>query len=169
MKKLLIFGNSGSGKSSLAKNISETEDIPHFDLDTVAWLDSDPPQRMPLDCSFRELQAFTVENESWVIEGCYTDLLELLSPQANEIIFLNLPAELCIENAKNRPWEPHKYDSKKAQDEKLSMLLLWIAQYNNRHDTFSLTSHLSFYENFKGTKKMHTTNTDIIIRRGNGA
>jgi len=43
------------------------------------------------------------ENESWIIEGCYTDLLNLLSPQANEIIYLNLPTDLCIENAKNRP------------------------------------------------------------------
>ncbi|MDG2090004.1 MAG: AAA family ATPase [Gammaproteobacteria bacterium] len=161
MKKLIIFGNSGSGKSSLAKHISETEGLTHLDLDTIAWLDSSPPQRAPLDSCSNILQAFMVENNSWVVEGCYADLLNLLSPQANEIIYLNLSVELCIENAKNRPWEPHKYESKQTQDEQLSMLLEWIAQYQFRDDTFSQTSHLNFYHSFTGEKIMYTSNADF--------
>ena len=65
---------------------------------------------------------------------------------------MNLPIELCIENAKNRPWEPHKYDSKAAQDANLAMLIDWIAQYNQRTDTFSKSAHQKLYDEFSGNK-----------------
>lgn len=161
-KKLLIFGNSGSGKSSLAKHISSTENLAYLDLDSFAWLDTEPPQRMSLDDTFNELQKFIRKNKSWVIEGCYTDLLDLLSSHANEIIYLNLPIDLCVKNAKNRPWEPHKYESMEAQNENLSMLLDWIKQYETREDVFSKKSHLKFYHDFSGKKLMHTTNTNLV-------
>ncbi len=32
---------------------------------------------------------------------------------------MNLDVALCIENAINRAWEPHKYESKELQDKKL--------------------------------------------------
>ncbi len=159
-RKLLIFGNSGSGKSNLAKHLNKTENIAHLDLDPLAWLNTDPPQRASLNKSFKKLQEFIDGKQSWVIEGCYTDLLELISHQANEIIYLNLPVELCIENAKNRPLEPHKYESKNAQDDNLAMLTEWIIQYENRDDEFSKKSHLKFYDSFAGKKKMVTKNIE---------
>tara|TARA_R110000824_G_scaffold336_9_gene2306 strand:- start:104041 stop:104535 length:495 start_codon:yes stop_codon:yes gene_type:complete len=160
-KKILIFGNSGSGKSTLARALAKTENLAHLDLDNYAWLDTMPPQRAALKDSFAKVQEFLDKNQAWVIEGCYTDLLELLSSKANEIIFLNLPIESCIENAKNRPWEAHKYASKQKQDENLSMLLDWIAQYSQRDDVFSHAAHLSFYAAFSGKKTMLTRNTEI--------
>ncbi len=159
-RKILIFGNSGSGKSNLARHLTKTEKIAHLDLDPIAWLNTVPPKRAPLNESFKKLQKFIDGKENWVIEGCYTDLLELLSHQTNEIIYLNLPVELCIENAKRRPWEPHKYESKKAQDENLTMLTEWIIQYENRDDEFSKKSHLKFYDNFTGKKQMYTNNIE---------
>ena len=37
-RKLVIFGNSASGKSSLAKKLAEQAQLAHLDLDTLAWL-----------------------------------------------------------------------------------------------------------------------------------
>ncbi len=96
---------------------------------------------MPLAESKRAIDAFTGANDSWVIEGCYSDLLEIAIAAATEIIFLNLAVEDCIANAKQRPWEPHKYASKKAQDANLAMLIGWIAQYAERSDAFSKSAH----------------------------
>lgn len=152
MRKILVFGNSGSGKSTIAARLSREHGLAHLDLDSLAWLPVQPPQRMPLDESTRLMREFTSRNESWVVEGCYTDLLEVLAPQATEILFLKLSVEQCLENARNRPWEPHKYESREAQDANLEMLLAWITQYESRDDVFSLTAHSRFYEEFPGTK-----------------
>ncbi len=141
MRKILIFGNSGSGKSTLAAQLCAAGDIAHLDLDTLAWEPTSPPKRTPFAQARQEIDAFIQSNNGWVIEGCYTDLLALAMPSATEMIYLNLPIEACMENAKRRPWEPHKYASKAAQDENLEMLLTWIADYDRRTDSFSKASH----------------------------
>jgi adenylate kinase family enzyme len=161
VRKILIFGNSGSGKSTLAKALCDSEGLSHLDLDLLAWKPVSPPERKPLAESETEISAFINSNTDWVIEGCYTDLLEIALPFSNEIIFMNLPIELCIENAKNRPWEPHKYESKEAQDNNLDMLINWISQYSRRDDTFSESSHKHLYKSYSGKKSMFTGNAMV--------
>ena len=97
-------------------------------------------------------------NRQWVIEGCYADLLKIAIPQSSKIIYLNLPVEVCISNAERRPWEPHKYESKAAQDVNLAMLTAWIAQYTIRDDTFSKSAHEALFDSYKGEKTMYTSN-----------
>ncbi len=159
MRKIVIFGNSGSGKSTLAKKLSGAESLAHLDLDTLAWMPTVPPERRPLSESKAEILEFIRSNASWVIEGCYSDLLEVALESSNELIFMNLPIESCIENARNRPWEPHKYESKEAQDRNLNMLINWISQYSERTDTFSKASHTALYERYSRKKCMLTSNS----------
>lgn len=161
MRKVLVFGNSGSGKSTLAKHLADTENLAHFDLDTIAWLPTNPPQRAPVEASFENLKCFFNDHDSWVIEGCYGDLISLTVPYANELIFLNLDTEACIENAKNRPWEPHKYSSMEEQNDNLKMLLGWIAGYNERNDELSCKAHQRIFDEFSGNKTMYTSNPTL--------
>lgn len=163
MSKILIFGNSGSGKSSLAKKISTKQSIAHLDLDTIAWQATTPPTRTSIANSQTQINDFMDVNESWVIEGCYADLLSLVINSASEVLFLNLPVELCVVNAKNRPWEPHKYKSKAAQDENLLMLIQWIKEYPNRNDCLSEIAHKELYNSFNGKKFMYTSNTESNV------
>ncbi|WP_241238895.1 AAA family ATPase [Colwellia sp. Arc7-635] len=156
VKKVVIFGNSASGKSSLAKKLAKQEQLAHLDLDTLAWLPAasptSPPQRQHLDISMTEINTFIHQHNAWVIEGCYSDLLVQTLDKCSEIIFLNLPTESCIDNAKKRPWEPHKYNSKAEQDSNLAMLIDWIAQYEQRTDSFSKAAHQQLYDQFNGEK-----------------
>lgn len=158
MRKVLIFGNSGSGKSTLAKKLCVSANLSHLDLDTLAWKSTLPPERKPLMESELEISRFINTNEEWVIEGCYSDLLEMALPSSSEIVFMNLPIKLCIENAGKRPWEPHKYESKEAQDNNLEMLIGWISQYSERNDTFSEVAHKDLYEKYSGKKRAVTSN-----------
>ena len=158
MRKILIFGNSGSGKSTLAKQLCDAKALSHLDLDTLAWTNTVPPQRKELPESIVKIQCFTEANEAWVVEGCYADLLEQLLPCCDEIIFMNLPVESCIANARNRPWEPHKYDSKAAQDANLDMLIEWIKQYEHRADEFSYLAHRRIFDGFTGRKREFNAN-----------
>ena len=162
MKKILIFGNSGAGKSTLATKLNTKFNLAHLDLDTLAWLDTQPPSRKPLNESFKILDSFLSENNEWVIEGGYVDLLQYVSNEASEIIFLNPGREVCIEHCKQRPWEPHKYSSKAAQDKNLKMLLAWVKDYESRGDEFSLKSHKVLYNSFTGKKTEVTEEENSI-------
>lgn len=157
MRRVLVLGNSGSGKSTLAESLSKSEGLSHFDLDSIAWLSTEPPERSPIQECAGKIQRFMASNDKWVIEGCYTDLIEVAVHDATEMIFLHLSVEDCIANAIGRPWEPHKYSSKEEQDEHLQMLIDWISAYPDRDDTCSLQSHLALYERFHGKKTMKTT------------
>src|SRR5688572_4063194 len=146
------MGNSGSGKSTLASRLARESGAAHLDLDTLAWLPTNPPQRAPLGEAVAKIEAFIASHAAWVIEGCYADLLSVATAHAERLVFLNPGVDVCIANAKARPWEPHKYESKAAQDANLAMLIDWIRAYETRADEFSLAAHRRLFDEFSGDK-----------------
>jgi adenylate kinase family enzyme len=152
--RTLIVGNSGSGKSTLAHRLAVRDGLAHLDLDTLAWTPGvTPPARMPLAESRRDIHAFVAANPGWVIEGCYADLLAEAARDATTLVFLNPGVAACIANARQRPFEPHKYASKEAQDANLEMLVAWIRDYEARTDeVFSLTAHRALFAGFSGDR-----------------
>lgn len=162
MLRILVFGNSGSGKSTFAAKVASRPDIAHLDLDTIAWKPGQPGVRETLHTSFEAIDAFVEKHANWVIEGCYASLLEYAADSANQIIFLNPGVESCQQNCRSRPWEPHKYESKEAQDKNLAMLLDWVAAYETRGDEFSLQQHRMLFDAFDGTKAELTNNEQAL-------
>jgi adenylate kinase family enzyme len=158
VRKILVFGNSGSGKTTLASALHEEFGLSHLDLDTLAWLPGTPPQRSPLAVSVTRIAEFAGQSADWVIEGCYADLLEVVAVDATEMIYMDLSVSACIANARARPWEPQKYQSKQAQDANLAMLLEWIGEYETRDDTFSRAAHQKLYDRYSGNKRRITAN-----------
>ncbi len=163
MKRIIIFGNSGSGKSTLSKHYAEKFNLQHLDLDILAWQDTNPPARQPLEKSIIEIKQFIAQNENWVIEGGYTDLLAIALVDSTEIIFLNLSVASCIENCKNRPWESHKYESAEKQDTNLAMLIEWVKQYPERSDVFSRQAHSQLFESYAGEKTQYHSNNPASV------
>jgi len=55
LKRILIFGNSGSAKTTLAQRLCKQYQLAHLDLDTIAWQAAvsanKPPQRNALSKS----------------------------------------------------------------------------------------------------------------------
>jgi len=163
MYRIVVFGNSGSGKSTLARQFSSKHGLAHLDLDTLAWQDTSPPARRPIEDSFAEITQFVSTHQSWVIEGCYSDLLSLATKTASEVIFLNPGVGTCMANCRNRPFEPHKYQSQEEQDKNLDMLLDWVREYPERVDEFSLKSHQKLYSDFAGKKTEYLSNTRDVL------
>ena len=162
MRRVIIFGNSASGKSTLAKRFAE-QGLAHLDLDTLAWDMTPQPVRRDKKLSCQKIDTFTQKHNHWVIEGCYSDLLAHVLEDATEVIFMNLPIDLCIINAKRRPWESHKYASKSKQDANLTMLIDWISLYGSRSDEFSLQAHQALFDKFTGKKSQIIDNTIVNI------
>jgi adenylate kinase family enzyme len=165
MPRYVLVGNSGSGKSTLARRLARGGGLAHLDLDTLAWEPVQPPRRRPIADSAREITSFMGANDDWVIEGCYADLLETTLRHCTCLLFLNPGIEACVANARIRPWEPHKYPSKEAQDANLVMLIGWIRDYETRSDTFSLAAHRALFDSFGGNKIELTSREAIAAIR----
>ena len=150
MRRIVVFGNSGSGKTTLARVLTSQYTLAHLDLDSLAW--DSPGVRRSLAESGSTIRDFIHEHSEWVIEGFYADLLEQVLPYASEVRFLNPGVEACIANCRARPWEPEKYPSKEAQDQKLDFLLDWVREYESRTDEYSLARHRELFDGFRGPK-----------------
>ena len=151
MHRILIYGNSGSGKTTMARKAAAGHGLPHLDLDLVAW--DAPGERRALAESVAALEAFFAANEGWVIEGCYGDLVEAALPYCTELRFLNPGVEACVAHCRARPWEPEKYASPGEQDQRLAFLLGWVRQYDTRADEYGLARHRAIFDGFGGTKR----------------
>lgn len=151
MRRIVIFGNSGSGKTTMARRLARELMLTHLDLDSLAWDESGA--RSSAEASHRLITDFLQSHSSWVIEGCYGDLIEHVLPSATEVRFLNPGVEACVANCLARPWEPEKYPSKEAQDRNLELLLDWVREYETRKDEYSLERHRRIFDGFDGPKE----------------
>lgn len=154
--KILVYGNSGSGKSTYAQALAAQHGLAHLDLDTIVW---EPGQiAVPRDpqAIADSLGAFIASQPQWVIEGCYGDLVERASGHCTELVFLNPGLEACLANNRRRPWEPHKYASMEQQDAMLANLQAWVAGYYTRDDAWSYSAHRRIFDVHQGAKTEHT-------------
>lgn len=151
--RVLIIGNSGSGKSTYARLLSRRHGIPHLDLDALVWEPGQIAVARPMDAVARDLRAYTQTTPAWVIEGCYGDLAELLLPACTELVFLNPGLEACLAHTRSRPWEPQKYAEEADQRRMLPQLLAWVAEYYTRDDAWSYRFHRRLFEAFPGARR----------------
>lgn len=93
--KIHIIGCSGSGKTYLAKALSEKYNIPHFDLDDIQWDNTAEGYgvKMPIE-KRTELLNNILENEDWIIEGVYYAWVGKCFEDADKIYALDLPKRI---------------------------------------------------------------------------
>lgn len=151
--RVAIIGNSGSGKSTLARRLSEMNDLALLELDSIVWEPGKVAVQRDKAAIEADLHRFLSEHESWIVEGCYAELVEKVLSAGPELIFLNPGEAACIRNNRSRPWEPHKYASKEAQDAMLENLIAWVKDYYTRNDQWSLSAHRRLFDSYKGRKR----------------
>lgn len=150
--RILIIGNSGSGKSHRAKVLAARRGLAHLDLDTLVWEPGQVAVPRAPDLARADLLAFVGGHAAWVVEGCYGDLVQAALPYCSELVFMNPGLATCLENNRRRPWEPHKYGSMEAQQEKLPFLLEWVEGYYTRQDAMSYACHRQLFDGYSGAK-----------------
>jgi adenylate kinase family enzyme len=149
--KLIILGNAGAGKSTLAKKLIARQPAARLSLDEVAFQSG--TERRPLQDSVEAVKRWISEQDSWIIEGCYADILEPVLAYADELLFLNPGVDACMAHCRSRPWEPEKFSSSQEQDDNLDNLLQWVRSYETRDDEYGLSRHRSLYQSFDGKKR----------------
>lgn len=152
--RVVILGNAGSGKTTLARWLAERARAERLDLDTVAW---EPGQiavpREPVLVQ-AEVKDFCRSHERWVVEGCYASLVGSALAFHPRLIWLDPGVEVCLANCRSRPWEPHKYASAAEQNERLLFLLEWVAGYDERDGELGRAEHRQCFLSYDGPR-MH--------------
>ena len=93
MRRIIIAGSQGSGKTRLALNLGRKLAIPVIHLDALYWL---PGWKESDKASFRTLVANAVAGEAWVVDGSYSDLaFDLTLARADTLIIIERPRWLC--------------------------------------------------------------------------
>ena len=154
--RIAVIGNSGSGKSTVARQLSSLHTVEVLDLDTVVWEPGQVAVMRPAAAAVADLVSFCESHESWIVEGCYTSLVKETFGWEPELWFLDPGVDTCISNCRSRQWEPHKYASKEEQDEKLPFLVEWVTDYYSRDGDMSLGAHIDLYEGYTGVKRRIT-------------
>ena len=153
--KVLVFGNSGSGKSTYARTFAAREGLAHLVLDSIVWEPGKIAVQRSTESVIADLRSFLDSHSAWVIEGCYGDLVEAASAHCTLMVFLNPGVEVCLANNAARPWEPHKYASRKHQNAMLTKLQEWVLDYYQREDAWSYRAHREIFDSFTGPKMEH--------------
>lgn len=160
--RVVVLGNSGSGKSTYAKNICSKHLLKHLDLDTLVWEPNQIAIERERSQVVADLNTFMANNPEWCIEGCYASLIEIAASQCTEFVFLNPGVEICLAHNLARPWEPHKYASFEEQNAMLENLQEWVRTYSSRDDDCSYSSHRRVFDHFHGPKTECKTESPYI-------
>lgn len=159
MTRIAILGNSGSGKSTLAQRLSRESGAPVLDLDSIYWEPDQVAVMRNREAMRADLLAFC-RQPSWIIEGCYGDLIAEALAHGPQLVLLNPGEAACIAHCRARPWEPHKYASKAEQDSKLEYLLTWVSDYYKRDGAMSLRGHRAEFDRYTGPKREISSELD---------
>ncbi|MBV6458605.1 MAG: hypothetical protein HONBIEJF_01737 [Fimbriimonadaceae bacterium] len=92
-RRILIYGVTGSGKTTLAKEISLRTGIPWHSVDDLTW---DPGWiEVPLEEQARRIEAIC-NQEEWILDTAYAKWLDIPLQRVELIIGLDYPRWLSL-------------------------------------------------------------------------
>jgi len=93
-KRIYIIGNSASGKTSLAKQLSRLLKIKSYDLDDFYWEKKFTKKRNSKQVE--KLVRKVTKQKKWIIEGVYSSCITCSLDKADLIVWLDYPAHVII-------------------------------------------------------------------------
>jgi len=93
MNRIVVIGSSCSGKSTFSQYLANKERIEYIELDQLHWL---PDWKERANDEFRILVSEAVASDSWIVDGNYSVVRDIVWPRATQIIWLNHSFSLVL-------------------------------------------------------------------------
>jgi len=158
MKKILVIGSSGAGKSTFAKRLHEATGIELIHLDQLHWK---PNWVEPSKDEWRGIVTNVIKRESWIMDGNFSGTMEIRIEAGDTVIFLDLPRTVCIWRILKRVAKYRKTnrpDMAEGCNEKLDFAFLkWVWDYPNRTKP-KIESLLKKFQNEKTIFRLKSEN-----------
>jgi adenylate kinase family enzyme len=138
-QRIAVVGTTGSGKTTLARQLASVQGVPYIELDALHWDASWTMAPLPV---FRERVAQELAGAAWVADGNYSKARDLVWPRAQLIVWLDygLPVifwrlfwrSLRRSLAREELWNGNR---ERLRDQFFSRdsLFLWALQSHRRH------------------------------------
>jgi adenylate kinase family enzyme len=93
MRRIVILGTAGSGKSTFARKLGERLGIPVVHLDALRW---EPGWKALTMEAFRSRLAEAIRGDAWITDGNYAiATFDLRMPRADLVIWVERPRLQC--------------------------------------------------------------------------
>lgn len=160
MERIVIIGNSGSGKTYLAQTLSHCFRLEIIHLDKLFWEPGGFNKKRPSDVVYAEI-ATLAQGQSWVVEGVFGELAQEFCPKADCLIWLDVDWTTCSTSLLNRGSESSQQLDARLAEENFTKLLRWASDYWQRQDLRSHPGHASLFDQFYGQKIRLRTRDEV--------
>lgn len=128
MKKIIVIGCPGSGKSTFSRLLNKKTELPLYHLDMLYWNADKTTVEKEF---FLKCLSDILEKDEWIIDGNYGSTMELRLSACDTVIFLDYPSEICIEGVRARQGKPRS-DMPWTECEEDTEFLEFIKSYNEQ-------------------------------------
>lgn len=142
MKKVIVIGSPGAGKSTFARKLRDKTDLPLYYLDML-WHKADKTNISKDEFDRRLCEI--LQKECWIIDGNYSRTMEMRLQVCDTVFLLDFPLDVCLSGVESRigkkrvdmPWVETEFDAEFKQwildfpKIRLPQIYEWLKKYKD--------------------------------------